>query len=307
MTLNLSPDLPGMAFDVINMFYDGRGNGPDPGADLPDAGEGFKIVPSYFMTMKETLQLIARKVREAERALPRSFDRAKELYQGADGTPTCSIDKMAEDVILQVVEERDLPYNVLSEEAGFVDRKQKLTMVIDPIDGTHNSLMDVPFYSVSLAIGTKSMKDVRAGLVQNLVTGDTYYAEKGKGAFLNDERIHVRKFPPFRSVFMVYLGKYSSIDNFDTARLAVRARALGCASLEMCLLAEGKADAYYMNCEVYEKSIRVVDIAASALILREAGGEVVDLMDKPLDLAFDLKDRSNFLAYGDPAVKEVIM
>ena len=257
--------------------------------------------------MKETLQSIARLVREAERALPRSYDRARELYQGADGTPTCSIDKIAEDVILQFVEDRDLPYNVLSEEAGFVDRKKKRTLVIDPIDGTYNSVMDIPFYSVSLAIGTNSLKDVEAGLVQNLVTGDTYYAERGKGAFLNDERIQVREFSPFRSVFLVYLGKYSGIDNFETARLAVRARALGCASLEMCLLAEGKADAYYMNCEVHEKSIRVVDIAASVLILREAGGEVVDLMDKPLDLSFDLRDRSNFLAYGDPAVKGLIM
>ena len=259
------------------------------------------------MAMKEALQLIARKVREAERDLPRSFDRSQELYQGADGTPTCAIDKVAEDVILQFVEEHDLPFNVLSEEAGFVDRKKKKTLVIDPIDGTYNSLMGLPFYSVSLAIGTRSLKDLEAGLVQNLVTGDTYYAEEGKGAFLNDERIQTRKFSPYRSVFLVYLGKYSSIDNFDTARMAVRARALGCASLEMCLVAEGKADAYYMNCEVHEKSIRVVDIAASILILREAGGEVVDLMDRPLDLAFDLKDRSNFLAYGDAAVKEVIM
>lgn len=257
--------------------------------------------------MMDTLKLMARKVREAERALPRSFDRSEELYQGADGTPTCSIDKIAEDVILEFVEERDLPFNVLSEEAGLVDRGKKRTLVIDPIDGTHNAVMGLPFYSVSLAIGTESLRGVEAGLVQNLVTGDTYCAERGKGAYLNDERIQTRPFPPHRSVFLVYLGKYSSAENFDTARAAVRARALGCASLEMCLLAEGKADAYYMNCEVYEKSIRVVDIAASALILREAGGEVVDLMGRPLDLRFDLQDRSNFLAYGDAAVKGVIM
>jgi fructose-1,6-bisphosphatase/inositol monophosphatase family enzyme len=77
--------------------------------------------------------------------------------------------------------------------------------------------------------------------------------------------------------------------------------------LEMCLLAEGKADAYYMNCEVYEKSIRVVDIAASALILREAGGGIVDLSDRSLDMMFDLKERSNFLAYGDEEIKKVVM
>lgn len=257
--------------------------------------------------MKDILHLIARKVREAERALPRSYDRSRELCQGADGTPTCSVDKVAEDVILEIVRDRDLPFNVLSEEIGFVDRQQRRTLVIDPIDGTYNSAMGVPFYSVSLAIGTGSLKDVEAGLVQNLVTGDTYYAERGKGAYLNDERINTRPFNPYKSVFLVYLGKYASADNFEFARRGVRARALGCASLEMCLLAEGKADAYYMNCEVYERSIRVVDIAASVLILREAGGEVVDLMGHPLDMVFDLRARSNFLAYGDEEVRKVVM
>ncbi|HUL39945.1 MAG TPA: inositol monophosphatase family protein [Methanomassiliicoccales archaeon] len=257
--------------------------------------------------MNETLQLIARKVREAERALPRSADKTQELCMGADGTPTCLVDKVAEDVILQFVEERNLPYNVLSEEAGFVDRKKAKTLVVDPIDGTYNSAMGVPFYSVSLAIGTKSLSDVEAGLVQNLVTGDTYWAERGKGATLNGEPIHVRQFDPYNNLFLVYIGKYASEDNFHFARLGVRARALGCASLEMCLLAEGKADAYYMNCEVYEKSIRVVDIAASALILREAGGGIVDLLDRPLDMGLNLRERSNFLAYGDKEIKRVVM
>lgn len=257
--------------------------------------------------MKEILHMMARKVRETERALPRSYDRSQELCQGADGTPTCSIDKVAEDVILRFVEEHDLPYNVLSEEIGFLDRGKKRTLVVDPIDGTYNSAMGLPFYSVCLAIGTKSLRDVEAGLVKNLVTGDTYYAEKGKGAFLNGEPIHTRPFNPYKSIFLVYLGKYASADNFHFARMGVRARAMGCASLEMCLLAEGKADAYYMNSEVHEKSIRVVDIAASALVLREAGGEVVNLMDHPLDMKFDLSERSNFLAYGDEEVKKVVM
>jgi len=51
----------------------------------------------------------------------------------------------------------------------------------------------------------------------------------------------------------------------------------------------------------------VIDIAASALVLREAGGDIVDLSGKRLDMPFDLKIRSNFLAYGDDAVKEVLL
>ena len=109
--------------------------------------------------MKDILHLMAKKVREAERALPRGHDRTEELYMGADGTPTCAVDKVAEDVILQFVEEQDLPFNVLSEEIGFIDRKEAKTLVIDPIDGTYNSAMGLPFYSVSLAVGKKSLRD----------------------------------------------------------------------------------------------------------------------------------------------------
>ena len=65
------------------------------------------------------------------------------------------------------------------------------------------------------------------------------------------------------------------------------------------MVAKGSADGYYFNADHYDKSIRVIDIAASALILREAGGEIVDLSGNRLDMPFDLKVRSNFLAYGD--------
>jgi fructose-1,6-bisphosphatase/inositol monophosphatase family enzyme len=257
--------------------------------------------------MIEELKVMARKVREMERSLPASYEKGEELRQGADGSPTLAIDQAAEDIIIEHVRSRDLPVNILSEEAGFIDNGKKGVLVIDPVDGTHNCVTGIPFYAVSLAAGSSRMSDITAGVVMNLVTGETYWAEKGKGAFKDDRPIRVREYSPFRSFAMVYMGKYSSPEDFRVAKQAVRARALGCASLEMCLVAEGKADAYYMNCEVHEKSIRVIDIAASSLILREAGGEIVDLTGRPLDMGFDLAERSNILAYGDPKAKEEML
>ena len=87
-----------------------------------------------------------------------------------------------------------IPLNILSEEAGYIDNQAEKTLVIDPIDGTYNSVMGIPFYSVSMAIGTKSMADVEAGLVQNVVTGERFYAETGKGAFQDGCRMKVRKY-----------------------------------------------------------------------------------------------------------------
>jgi fructose-1,6-bisphosphatase/inositol monophosphatase family enzyme len=257
--------------------------------------------------MREILEKISKKVSDAICHIPRSSDIGEEIYMGADGTPTCRIDKVAEDVVLETLDDMKLPWNVLSEEAGFVDRDGDKTLVVDPIDGTHNALLGIPFYSVSLAVGASSMCNVEAGLVRNLVTNEVFYAQKGMGAMRGKTRLQVRSFSADESAFLVYLGKYAHNDSMKIARIPARTRSLGCASLEMCMVAEGKLDAYYMNCEVHEKSIRIVDIAASALILREAGGKLVDLEGRDLDMPFDLKARSNFLAFGDPEVKKVIL
>lgn len=257
--------------------------------------------------MKDLLENIAEEVRGKVNSLPKDFDWSKELCMGADGTPTLSIDKVAEDVIVEYITENEIPLNILSEEAGYIDNHAEKTLVIDPIDGTYNSVMGIPFYSVSMAIGTKSMADVEAGLVQNVVTGDRFYAETGKGAFQNGCRLKVRRYVQKQSTLFVYMGRHSKMDCYNMTKKANRSRSMGCASLEMCMVAKGSADGYYFNADRYDKSIRVIDIAASALILREAGGEIVDLSGNRLDMPFDLKVRSNFLAYGDEALKEVLL
>jgi fructose-1,6-bisphosphatase/inositol monophosphatase family enzyme len=257
--------------------------------------------------MRAELERIAQQVMATVKALPYDFDRGKELGMGADGTPTANIDKVAEDVILRAVEEMDLPVNVLSEEAGLVDRGHQDTLVIDPIDGTFNSLLGIPLYSVSLAWGRKSLYGVRTAVLLDLVSGDLFWAEKEKGAYLNGRKLAVKSLKGAEPAMLFYLGRYAHPRTFELVKRSARVRALGCASLEMALVAQGRFDAYYFHSDVYEKGIRIVDIAASALLLREAGGEVVDLDGKPLDMPFELGARSNFLAYGDPIVKEVML
>jgi fructose-1,6-bisphosphatase/inositol monophosphatase family enzyme len=257
--------------------------------------------------MLRELEQIATLVRNEINALPRNFNRGKELYMGADGTPTSSIDKVAEDVILTAVKDMDLPVNVLSEECGLVDRGHKDTLVVDPIDGTHNSVLGVPLFSVSLAVGRGSLKGMKHAVLLDLVSGDLFTAQKGKGATLNGRKLKAGKFKTAEPAMLFYLGRFVHPHTFELVKRSSRVRALGCASLEMTLVAQGRFDAYYFNAEVFEKRIRVVDIAASALVLREAGGEIVDLEGEVLDMPFDLAARSNFLAYGDERAKEVLL
>jgi fructose-1,6-bisphosphatase/inositol monophosphatase family enzyme len=230
----------------------------------------------------------------------------EDLGLGADGTPTKLIDDVAEKICIQLLEEKNENFNILSEECGFIDNKADLTLVMDPIDGTHNAIRGIPFYSLSLALGKSKLSDVEYGLVRHLVTGDTYWAERGKGAFLNDKSISTRPYPKKNSMFSLYVGERATEKAYKIAQIPRRGRALGCASLEMCLVASGSLDAYYHNYSPAEYSMRVTDIAASTLILREAGGEVFNDTYDILEMSFDIKSRANVIAVGDESALDVL-
>jgi fructose-1,6-bisphosphatase/inositol monophosphatase family enzyme len=263
----------------------------------------YKIEQYYTLfevkNVKKLFYTIADEVQEEIKSLVKKMDFDEDLGIGADGTPTKLIDDVAEQVIFKVLEEKGENFNILSEEAGFIHNDAEKTLVIDPIDGTHNAIRGIPFYSLSLALGESKISDVEFGLVRNLVTGDTYWAEKGLGAFLNGRRIRTRHFHSEDTMFALYIGKRATPQSYDIAKIPRRGRALGCASLEMCMVASGSFEVYYLNYSPSKYSMRVTDIAASTLILREAGGEVFNDTYDILDMGFDIKARSNVIAVGD--------
>jgi len=257
--------------------------------------------------MMKILSDIADAVEEAIRKIPDSRCKGECIGMGADGTPTSQIDKIAENTVLDFIERNKVDLNVLSEEIGFVDNGAEETLVLDPIDGTSNAVAGVPLFTISMAVGKNSLRGIHTAYLRNLVTGDVICAEKGKGAYKNGSRISVRKPNMNNLFFMIYLGNGAHPSAFKLAKRVKSSRAYGCASLEMALVAEGEADAFVMHAEKYTRAIRIVDIAASALILWEAGGEVYDLEGKLLDMPFDVGNRANFIAYGDRKVYEFIL
>ncbi len=263
--------------------------------------------------MKALLEGIADAV---QRALgEQKGDLAEVVGKGADGAPTRRIDAVAELAAFGYLD-YSLPdgYTVLSEEAGRVDRGGVWTIVLDPVDGTHNAIRGIPAFSVSVALCRKappgqveSLVEVRAGLVKDLVSGITYYAEAGKGATRDGRPVRVRTpFSPRDTVFDVYLGQRARAKASEVANLGRRVRNLGAASLDLCLVACGAADLYYMNSAEAGHELRAVDIAAGVLIVREAGGGVVDLDGKPLDMPLDVGPRTNLMAFGDPQILEML-
>ena len=263
-------------------------------------------IPRDMITM-ETLSGIADAVQAAIEKIPNSRCKGEEVCMGADGTPTSQIDKVAENAALMHIQSNRIPLNILSEEIGFVDNGAEETLVMDPIDGTSNAIAGIPYFTISLAVGTSKLSDIRLGYLRNPVTGDVYTAEKGKGAFKNGCPIHVRKAVMDDLFVMIYMGNGAHPDAFALAKRVKSSRSLGCASLELAIIGEGEADGFLMKSEKYTRAIRIVDIAASTIILREAGGEVYDLEGNVLDMPFDLEHRSNFIAVGDMSVYNLII
>jgi NAD+ kinase len=256
--------------------------------------------------MLDILSRIADAVEEAVMKMPDSKSRGECIGIGADGTSTSQIDKVAENVVLDFLQRNNIPLNVLSEEIGFVDNGGKETLVLDPVDGTSNAIAGVPLYTISMAVGMNSLSDIHTAYIRNLATGDVITAEKGKGAYKNGSRINVRKADMDDLFLMIYLGNSATPASFALAKRVKSSRSLGCASLEMVLVAEGEADGFSLQVEKYTRGIRVVDIAASALILREAGGEIYDFEGDVLDMDFNIGRRSSFVAFGDKRVYDFI-
>jgi len=258
--------------------------------------------------MNEEIKTLAQKTvdrvcRKIKRAISTDFYKFENnIGVGADGTVTKYVDKIAEDAALDFLNKSKLKVNILSEEIGLVDNSSKYTFVLDPIDGTRNASRGIPFYSVSLAVGKSKISDISYGIVKNIPTGDVFSAEKGHGAFYNKKQIGVPELPCKEILSSISLGKnYNDI----TLKLAKKdkVRSLGSASLEMCMVAIGALDFYVVGKEY----LRVVDIAASTIILREAGGVVKNINGKDLDMEFNLDERTSVVAAcNEDLVKKII-
>lgn len=246
------------------------------------------------------LRGMAEAVDAAVRAAPME-GRGTVLGMGADGTDTKQIDKVAEDAALAWLQRSGMKLSVVSEEAGHLRGESEWTLVMDPLDGTTNAIQGLPMYCFSVALGHGTTDNVVYGLVRNLCTGDVYEAVKGQGATLNGKPIKARKLQSKeKPTISVVFGKKTDDFALTMATMWANIRSLGTAALELCFVASGALDAYYHG----YSSLRVTDIAAGMLILREAGGEAFDGTFKRLTMDLGLEKRAALLAAGDRTFAE---
>ncbi len=223
---------------------------------------------------------------------------------GADGTPTEELDRIAEGEILRVLDAEGVDWDLLSEEIGHVARGGDRTLVVDPIDGSHNALRNLPFFTVSLALGRKDLSGVDVGLVRDLHHGTTWWASRGTGAYRDGRPIRTRPWNSKAEMMFVNLGRNASERSVRLAGKARRVRSLGCASQELLMVAQGSADGYFFENTPDSRNLRATDIAAAFRILHEAGGGITDARGNSLDpFPLHLEQRTSIFAWGDPAFR----
>ncbi|MHB8632506.1 MAG: inositol monophosphatase family protein [Thermoplasmatota archaeon] len=231
------------------------------------------------------------------------LDRHDKVGFGAGGNPTSRADAHLEAAIL--AKARTFGISVLSEEAGLVDPGAEWLAVVDPLDGSRNAGRGIPFHCTSIAIAPArgTLRDVQAGVVRNLVTGDTYASERGRQATLNGKPARSRPYDP-EEVLVGIIADYSETEIEEAhAHPDHHIRDLGSAALEMCLVGTGALDAFIVR----KPWLRVIDIAAATLFVRESHGSVTDpLTGHDLDVPLDLTVRSGILAARGPEARQAV-
>ncbi|HJJ54703.1 MAG TPA: bifunctional fructose-bisphosphatase/inositol-phosphate phosphatase [Methanocorpusculum sp.] len=210
---------------------------------------------------------------------------AEELCMGADNTPTERLDKVAEDIVLEIFRKEQVCKSLLSEEAGMVDIGGDTGIVyLDPIDGSFNAGCGIPFYALSVALSDGTQ--VVAGYVRNLATGETFTAVNGKGAFLNGTAIHPSAKSDYGvSALSVYARTPELKKLVDAGFMSRRSRKLGASALELCYVACGRLEGFLD----LRGTLRITEAAAAILVLREAGG-IVSLPDgSPCEFPDDVR------------------
>jgi myo-inositol-1(or 4)-monophosphatase len=186
------------------------------------------------------------------------------------------VDRRCEGLIVDAIREAFPDHHIFSEETPFEGWKPGITWIIDPLDGTTNFIHGFPLVSVSVAVAMD--REVILGFVLEPILGEFFSARKGAGAFLNGKRISVRPnvttrnaliatgFPHrSKAVLEPYLAALGRV-----LRAANDMRRGGSAALDLAYVAAGRLDGFW------EPGLKTWDVAAGALLVREAGGVVSD-------------------------------
>ena len=186
------------------------------------------------------------------------------------------VDKAAENAIINEIKKAFPEHSILGEETGEILGDSSYQWVIDPLDGTTNYLHGFPQYAISIALFEN--KITTHGVVYDPFKEELYTASKGEGAYLNNERMRVTSTNGLQNTLIGTGFPFRHPEHLDCYLKTFRAihphvsdiRRAGSAALDLAYLAAGRLDGFW------EIGLNSWDIAAGALLVKEAGGFIGD-------------------------------
>ncbi len=241
----------------------------------------------------------AERVQKITRTLSKSGEGSTKLSEGAGGDRTMLVDRETEDACIDVFSGVSDARIVTEERGELGSAKARWTVVIDPLDGSSNFERRLPFFCTSIGVADGGrLQDVKFGIVRNLLSGETYYAERGESR--KDGR-------PIRSsmqkelrdaAFAIDMCRSPASEVVRIAGLVSSVKRqvhFGANALEICLVAEGKLDGFVD----IRGRMRITDFAAGFLIAREAGARITERDGSALNPGLNLTERFRVVAAGN--------
>jgi myo-inositol-1(or 4)-monophosphatase len=227
--------------------------------------------------MNPNLSDIERLAREAGAILRAGYSKEHQVdYKGVIDLVT-EVDHQSEAFLLGEVQGKFRGHYIVSEETGIIHGNDEHSWYIDPLDGTVNYAHHIPIFCVSIAYSSHG--SLQLGAVYDPMRDEMFLAERGQGATLNGEPIHVASTTELQKSLLVTGFPYDAWntpqDNFANfvhlGKLTQGVRRLGSAALDLCYVAAGRFDGFW------EMSLKPWDVAAGGLICQEAGATITNV------------------------------
>jgi myo-inositol-1(or 4)-monophosphatase len=253
------------------------------------------------------LRIAIAAAKEAGRIQMLHFGHSHPVEYKGEFNPVTEVDRLCERAIVEMISDAFPDHDILTEESPFEEKASSWKWIIDPLDGTTNYFHGFPCFCVS--IGLEVEGEVKIGVVYVPALNELFHAEKGKGAFLNGERIVVSEVNGLSKSLLCTGFPYDVHEQVDfylryfrqflTKSFAIRRP--GSAAIDLSYLAAGRFDGFW------EFKLHAWDVAAATLMITEAGGKVTDLRGQPFNIYSEEILASNGLIHQEmiQAIREV--
>ena len=233
------------------------------------------------------LNVMIKAAKKASIKIRRDFNELENLQVSLKGPGdfVTSADIRTQKIIIEELIKAKPDWNFLAEEkSDQTSQQSKNRFIIDPIDGTTNFLHGNPNFAISIAAEIEGR--LEAGIVYCPIYDELFFAERGKGAYLNDRRLRIAKRKRLSEALVVtgipHLGRGNTEQFINEIKQIMPEvsgiRRSGSAALDIAWVAAGRYDAYW------EKGLSLWDIAAGIVIIREAGGVITGFDGNESDL-----------------------